>query len=158
MEEKVNFDRKFYDETLKMLRSSGDDFELACSNLKNSDVTSVALLILAKELLFSKRSQFIDKFGNRIAAIYTYTDMNLNYSWHSIFEQINQTALTKLEKELVSDIIEDTILKTLKSYSEFDFIKSLDITLDWGYKNDPGFSVMSKEEEDEFKEILEKNK
>ena len=66
----------------------------------------IQLLILAKELLFSKRSQFIDKFGSRIAAIYTYTDMNLNYSWHSIFEQINQTALTKLEKELVSDIIE----------------------------------------------------
>jgi len=137
---KLKLDKKTYLELKKMLTSTEEDFEMAVENIKNIDISSITVTLLAKHLVYGKRAAFFEHFKERIdlatagAQIDTkkrpsYTEAEL--SWDNLFERFKESPyLTDFDKEMIQFELEKLIKDTLRSL-DYTFIKKLKLDLKW---------------------------
>ena len=97
--EKLKLDKKTYKELKKMLTSSDEDFEIACSNIKNIEMTSIAITLLAKHLVYGRRNAFMKQFEKSVFLILDIKKDNpVDLSWEHLFKCFSTSPyLTDLE-------------------------------------------------------------
>ena len=136
--EKVKLDRKTYRQLRRLLSSSDEDFEIACESIKNMDISSIAVTLLAKHLVFDRRNQYMEKFTERIrltiGEVYKSNEAirgTFDFSWKNIIPQfVKSPYLTELDKEIITFEIEELVGQTLVSL-DYTFIKNLKLELEW---------------------------
>jgi len=134
MEEKVKLTKTRYRELKKLLLSkSQDDFDLGCENVKNIDISSIAIILLAKSLSYGRRAAFMETFTKNINSVYS-TNKNIissDLSWEILFPVISKSPeLTDLDKSIVSSELEELVTGTLECL-DYKFIKKLNLELKW---------------------------
>jgi len=136
--EKVKLDKRTYRQLRRLLSSSDEDFEIACENIKNMDISNIAVTLLAKHLVYGRRNQYMDEFTERIKItigdIYKSNEAikgTFDFSWKNIIPQfVKSPHLTELDKEIITFEIEELVGQTLVSL-DYTFIKNLKLELKW---------------------------
>jgi len=122
----IVLNKNMYIQLKKMLKSSDEDFEIACANLKNIKVSDNIILLLQKQLVFEKRTNLQTKFPLPDNVDHG----SLSLSWEAIWKRIKENSPSKLEKELVEFEFTKLMHATLQGL-DFNMIKKLKIELKW---------------------------
>jgi len=132
MANKVKLDIKTYKELKKMLIASNEDFEIACSNIKNIDISNIAIVILAKCLIYGKRQVFVNKFEKCILSILEIKDSSkIDLSWDNLFFRFSKNLnITDFDKEIINLELDTMVEEALQSL-EFTFINKVKLELKW---------------------------
>lgn len=128
-EKKVELTKISYKQLKKLLTSSDrDDFNIACESIKNMDISSIAVTLLAKHQVYGKRTAFIEMFKERIELI---IGKNIDLSWESIFIAFAKSPYLKdFDKELIILELETLVESTLQGL-DYKFIKKVNLELKW---------------------------
>jgi len=122
----IVLNKNMYIQLKKMLKSSDEDFEIACANLKNIKVSDNIILLLQKQLVFEKRTKIQNEFPLSDDKDYGL----LSLSWEAIFKRVKENNPSNLEKELVELEFTKLMHSTLQGL-DFNMIKKLKIELKW---------------------------
>ena len=131
----VELDRKTYNAIKRMLNSTDDDFELGCEIIDNIEKSDIALLLLAKSLVYGKRQAFTNRYEIRLNELLNphknspISSLN-KFAWEYLFPAIKKLNPNDFEKELVVNELEKLISSTLDGL-EFKFLKNIKIELAW---------------------------
>ena len=98
--------------TLQTLKGTEEDYEIAISNLRNLNVDSIYILLLGKELVSSRRAEFMKAFPYK--ALY------------------NECKRRKLDvQEIFTYLISTNIKDTILSTDTFGFVDDVKIKIKW---------------------------
>ena len=127
--EKVELNKTRYKQLKKLLKSTDEeDFNIACESIKNMDISSIAVTLLAKNLTYGKRSAFIKKFEKRIVLI---TGKEKDLSWEKVWYKFAESPyITDFDKELITLELENLVESTLNRL-DYKFINKINLDLKW---------------------------
>ena len=127
--EKVKLNLTTWKSLKKLLNASDEDFELACESIKGMDISSVAICVLAKYLMYGRRIEFKKKFQPSLTLVGV--DENIDMSWKSMLPLFSESPyLTDIDKVIIQQEIEGLVSETLKTL-DYDFIKKVKLELKW---------------------------
>ena len=114
---------KEYKKLRELLHASDEDYEVACENIKNMDLTSVEKKMLAKSLKFGRRQMFCEKFD------LSHHDIK---DWNEMFKDLDKTLGIRNEQEIIEFEVHQQMLPVFKD--TWKFIKDIKIKLDWEHE------------------------
>jgi len=105
-----------------LLNGAPDDYEIAISNIKNMKPHEIFILLLGKELVTGKRSEFIKEFP----------EINWPEGKDFTYKALYKTCknMPPEVQELFTDLISKTIYKSFLSET-FEFVETLKIKIKW---------------------------
>jgi len=119
----INMNLEQFTNTLQTLKGTEEDYEIAISNLRNLNVDSIYILLLGKELVSSRRAEFMKAFPSVEWAT------GKDFTYKALYNECKRRKLDVQEifTYLISTNIKDTILST----DTFGFVDDVKIKIKW---------------------------
>jgi hypothetical protein len=114
---------KEYKKLRELLHASDEDYQIACENIKNMDLTSVEKMMFAKSLMFGRRQDFCEKFK---------LDSHAIKEWNEMFKDLDNTLGIRTEQEIIEWELHQQMLPVFQD--TWKFIKDIKITLNWDHE------------------------
>lgn len=118
--------------TLKQLKGSSEDYDIAVSNLNNLNIKPIYMMLFAKELVGSTRAQFMKDFPR-----VSWPDAN-EFTYKELYTKVKHrmnarpyTGDKKNVQAIFTYLLSKNIHNNITSIDTFKFINNINIELTW---------------------------
>tara|TARA_R100000315_G_C5204488_1_gene120689 strand:+ start:354 stop:716 length:363 start_codon:yes stop_codon:yes gene_type:complete len=119
----IKMNIKELDNTLQMLKSTEEDFNIAVSNIKNLDLDPVYILLLGKELVTTQRENYIKEFPH---INWPQAD---EFTYKALYNMLREK--DKNAQDVFTHFLTKTLSENVLKINSFEFIENFKIKVKW---------------------------